>query len=346
LLPALQVHHAFNAAQIGIIASADLLGASIATISVPFWLKRVGPRFGSVTGLLILIGATLATIAADTFVLLAISRVVAGLGAGMLLSSGITLISLSPKPARMISAIQVLQLLVAGAALSGTGHLLANAGLGFVLSLVALISLLSIPVAFLLPGASITTHNQSVVWSDLRPSIPVLTGILLYFASVGMLTNYAGKLGLQHGLDLSTTGFVLAFGTLGALPGSALASFAEYGRREIVALIAASGVQAIAIIIILNEKSGFIFAAAYLVIQACITIIAPLQVATLVDRDQSGRAIEGLAAMQLVGQAIGPLAASLFIGAVAVDGAYYFGMILVLASAGLMVLRGRRAISA
>jgi predicted MFS family arabinose efflux permease len=322
------------------------LGASIAAISVPFWLNRVGPRFGSVTGLVILIGATLATIAADTFVLLAISRGVAGLGAGMVLGSGITLVSISPKPARVISAIQVLQLLVAGAALSGTGHLLAGAGLGFVLSLVAVISLLSIPVAFLLPRSSMTAHNRSIVWSDLRPSIPMLTGILLYFASVGMLTNYAGKLGLQHGLDLSTTGFALAFGTLGALPGSALASFAEYGRREIVALIAASGVQAISIIMLLHEKSGFIFAAAYFVIQACTTIIAPLQVATLVDRDQSGRAIEGLPAMQLVGQAIGPLAASLFIGAVAVDGAYYFGMILVLASAGLVVLCGRRAISA
>jgi len=345
LLPALQSVHNLDTAQTGMIASADMVGAAIATVSVPFWLKRVGPRLGSIAGLAILIGAALVTIAVHPFILLAISRVIAGLGAGMVLSSAVPLVSISLKPARMISAIQVLQLLVAGAALSGTGHLLASAGLGMVLSLVALISLLSIPAAFLLPGASLTTPNQAAVWADLRPSIPVLAGILLYFASVAMLTNYAGNLGLQHGLDLSVTGFVLALGTLGALPGSALASFAESHRREITALIVATGIQAIAIAIILTGRNAFIFAAAYFAIQACITVIAPLQVATLVSRDQSGRAIEGLAAMQLVGQAIGPLAASLFIAEGAVNGAYYLGMMLVFASAGLMILRGRRRIS-
>jgi len=346
LLPALQALHGLNAAQTGVIASADMVGAAIAAVSVPVWLKRVGPRRGSSAGLVILILAALATLMAHSFFLLAISRVIAGLGAGMVLSSGVTVVSMSLKPARMISAIQVLQLLVAGAALSGTGRLLASAGLGAVLSLVALISLLSIPAAFLLPGASADTSNRAAVFADFRPSIPVLIGILLYFTSVGTLTNYAGSLGLQHGLGLSVTGFVLAFGMLGGLPGSAIASFAESGRREIAALIGASGVQAIAIVIILNEKSAFSFAAAYLVIQACITIIAPLQVSALVKRDQSGRAIEGLAAMQLVGQAIGPLAASLFISAIAVDGAYYFGMILVLSSVGLMLTGCRKAVSA
>lgn len=342
LLPALQALHSLNTTQTGVIASADMGGAAIAALSVPFWLKRVGPRRGSSTGLVILIIAALATFMAPSFILLAISRVIAGLGAGMVLSSGITLVSMSIKPARMISAIQVLQLLVAGAALSGTGHLLASAGLGAVLSLVALISLLSIPAAFLLPGASATTPHRASVSADLRSSIPVLIGILLYFASVGTLTNYAGGLGLQHGLNLSITGFLLAFGTLGGLPGSVLASFAENGRREIAALIGASGVQSIAIAIVLTGQSAFIFAAAYFVIQVCITIIAPLQVATLVSRDQSGRAIEGLAAMQLVGQAIGPLAASLFISTTAVDGAYYFGVILVLSSVGVILLGGRK----
>lgn len=344
LLPALQVHHDLNSGQTGIIASADFFGAAIATICVPFWLKRMGPRSGSVTGLLILILATLATIATHSFGTLAISRMIAGLGAGMVLSSGITLVALSSKPARMISAIQVLQLLVAGAALSGTGHLLASRGLGFVLFLVALISLLSMLACFYLPKASAAMHHDRPAgWSDLRPSVPVLAGILLYFASVGIFTNYSGKLGLQHGLDLSTTGLVLAIGTLGALPGSALASWAENGRRETVALILASGVQVIAILIILIGESEFVFAAAYFIIQACITTIAPLQVATLVDRDESGRAIEGLPAMQLVGQAMGPLAASLFISGVVVDGAYYLGLMLVIAAASLMMSRGKKA---
>jgi hypothetical protein len=85
-------------------------------------------------------------------------------------------------------------------------------------------------------------------------------------------------------------------------------------------------------------QAGIVFAAAFFLIQLCITLIAPLQVAALVDQDANGRAIEGLAAMQSLGQAAGPLSVAFLITDAGVDGAYIAAMLLVAASA-LLVLR-------
>jgi hypothetical protein len=174
--------------------------------------------------------------------------------------------------------------------------------------------------------------------ADIRPGARILGAILVYFASIAIITNYAGKLGVQNGLSIAFLSSALAIGNLGALPRSLIAMLASGRRTRDILLLVASLAQCLAIGAMMWVQAGIVFAAAFFLIQLCITLIAPLQVAALVDQDANGRAIEGLAAMQSLGQAAGPLSVAFLITDAGVDGAYIAAMLLVAASA-LLVLR-------
>ena len=308
-------------------ASADIAGTCLATVTAPLWLAPIGPRRGSSAGLITIIAANILCIYSPATWSLLITRFIAGIGAGMVYSSCIPVIAKSNRPARLVSVLQVLQLLMGGASMVAAGWLLKWGGTPPVLLAIIGLSALSLPTALWLPMNTGTSRGELPSLGKMRPALVILAAILIYFASVGILTNYAGKLGTQHMLSIATISSVLAIGNLGALPGSLIAALAEKPviRNRLLAL--ATIFQVAVVIAMLTNSGLIIFAVGFFFLQFCITIMAPLQVAALVDHDSSGRAIEGLAATQSLGQAFGPLIASLFISVSSMDGAYVFGLI-------------------
>ncbi|MDG3439262.1 MFS transporter [Nitrospirillum amazonense] len=342
LLPVYQQSYALDASAMGLLASADLAGACLASISAPLWLQRTGCRGGVIGGLMVVATANIAAAFAGTSLLLLTTRLVAGVGTGLVLSSAIPIVSASQRPARLISAVQVLQLLLAGAALAGAGQLLAAAGPRPVLLAVVAIAVLSLPAAMLLPGRSGQAHSLPTL-AEMRPVSLILGGIFIYFAAAAIISNYAGQLSTQQGLSIEAVSTALAVGNLGALPGSLIAMLATTPEHRRLMMVAAAGLQCLAVAVMLWVPGALVFTSAFFLVQMCITILGPLQVAALVDRDASGRGIEGLAAMQSGGQALGPLLGALFISGGRVDGAYLCGFAIVVVSTA-MVVRRRSAI--
>jgi len=336
LIPVIQATHDLSPVELGLLASADLAGACIATVTAPLWLHHLGARGGTLLGIATLIAANTLGALSPSVTALLTTRLVAGLGTGLVLSSAIPVVARSLQPARLVSAIQVMQLLLAAGALAGSGWLLSQGGASLVLLAVVGVSIFSLPFAFLLPPRSAVSAAALPTLEQLRPGAAVLVAILVYFAAVGMLTNYGGKLGLQSGLSIGMVSSALALANLGALPGSFVAMFAGSAERRRRFLIAVCIIQCLAIGVVLLVSGATAFGLGFFAIQMSIAIVAPLQVALLVDRDPSGRAIEGLAAMQSLGQAAGPLLGALFITAANVDGAYGLGVACVIVSLLLM----------
>ncbi len=339
LIPVIQATHDLSPVELGLLASADLAGACIATVTAPLWLHLLGARGGAVLGIATLMVANTLGAWSPSVAALLTTRLVAGVGTGLVLSSAIPVVARSLQPARLVSAIQVMQLLLAAGALASSGWLLPRGGSSLVLLIVVGVSLFSLPFAFLLPPRSSASAAALPTLEQLRPGAAILMAILVYFAAVGMLTNYGGKLGLQNGLSIGTISSALALANLGALPGSFVAMFASSAERRRRFLIAVCIIQCLAIGAVLMLSGATAFGLGFFAIQMSIAIVAPLQVALLVDRDPSGRAIEGLAAMQSVGQAAGPLLGALFITAANVDGAYGLGVACVIVSL-LLMMRG------
>ena len=337
LLPVLEHDLHLGPRALAMLASADLAGACIATISAPLWLSRTGSRAGALTGLAVIMIANGVAAFAVALLPLLLGRLLAGIGTGLVLSSAIPLVSRSGRPARLISAIQVMQLLLAAAALAGAGWLLSFLGTRQVLLALVAATLISSPMALFLPGQRAGSGHRLPTLADIRPGAADLVAILIFFASVAILTNYAGKLGVQNGLSIGFLSSVLAIGNLGSLPGSLIAMLANGRRSRNVLLLAGTLAQCVAVGTMMWVPRDIAFAAAYFMVQLCITLIAPLQVAALVDQDKNGRAIEALAAMQSLGQAIGPLSVAFLITSSGVGGAYLAAMALAAVSAMLIV---------
>lgn len=332
LLPALQHQFGLSPRFLGALAGADLSGACLATISTPLWLRASGIRKSAGAGLSLTILGNGLTLAAHSSSVLLASRLVAGIGTGTILGGMISLVGNVSRPARLISAMQLCQLLLGGGVLLAGGAILARHGIVPIIVAMMLLSVASFPVASKLPLRLALERVQTRSLEAMTSTAPTLFGILIFFVGIAAVRAFAGKLGVQHGLPIAAVGTALAVGNLGAFPGSLLAMVTGGHRQRTLVLIAATVVLLAMLALLLYEPHIAAFGAAIFVVGISQTVIVPLQVAALVDRDRTGRAIQGVAAMQSVGQAVGPMVGALFISAISVDGAYLFAIAACLAS--------------
>lgn len=340
LLPVLEQTLKLGARDLALLASADLTGVCVATVSAPFWLARTGSRAGAAAGLAVLIVAnTLGGFANDSGPFL-IARLFSGVGTGLVFASAIPIVSKSLRPARLISAIQVLQLVLAAVALGAAGWAMTKIGVRSVLFGIVILAAISLPVVMLLPSHRERSDHRPPSFSEIRPGLAVLIAILIYFATAAILTNYAGKLGVEKGMTIGFLSSALAIGNLAALPGAAVALVTVRPLHRRIVLVVGAAILIVAILTLIYAPGGLAFAGGFFLIQFCIALTAPLQVAALVDQDESGRAIEGLAAAQSVGQAVGPLVVVSLIAHAGMTGAYMGGLLLAVVST-ILIIRPR-----
>lgn len=342
LLPVMQQRLHLTPRELSLVASANLSGACISAVTAPLWLSKISSRQASVLGLAIVALTNAAAAYATAPVLLLPLMLLAGVGSGLSLCGGIPLVRRVAKPARLMSAVQVFQLLVAAAALGGAGWLLSFAGVRELFLIVVAAALVSIPIAMALPAGGAPADHHLPTLAELRPGGRALIAIFIYFASIAILTNYAGDLGVQNGLSLAFVSSAMAIGNLGALPGSLIAALANDRPRQRWFLIGATLLEGLALLTMTLAHDAIVFGAAFFAIQVGITIVVPIQVAFLVDQDASGRSIQAMGAMQAVGQAVGPLSVTFAITAAGVGNAYYWAVLYIVVSAVLFIRPWRR----
>jgi hypothetical protein len=284
-----------------------------------------------------------ATLIATSGTLLIAARLLAGGGAGVVLSSVMPLLSRATNPARIVSAIQMLQLLLGAVLLALGAPVLHRAGMGGLLGIVIALAGGSMAVAALLPAQGDRQVARAVKSPIAIGAARVLAGILVYFVANGIIGQFAGKLGVQQQLPLGLVGTILAASSLGVIPGSMLAIWVGQSARRNRWIWSATAMQVLATAAMLLRPGLISFGTGMSAVSFCAAIIAPLQVTTLVDRDRSGRAIEALAAVQMSGQAIGPLIGGFFITGSRVDRAYVFATSACVLSVAL-VSWGRKAL--
>ncbi len=337
LLPAMELSLHLAPHELSMAAAANLSGACISAVSAPLWLAKISSRQSILVALGVIILANTAAAFATVPSFLLPIMLLGGVGTGMALCGGIPLVRRSTRPARLMSAVQVWQLVLAAGALRGAGWLLTFAGLREVLLGVVVASVISIPVALSLPEGGAREDRHLPRLADMRPGAWALVAIFIYFASISTLTNYAGKLGVQNGLSLTFVSSALAIGNLGALPGSLIAALANDLTRQRLFLAVGTLLECAALAMLMSAHSAVLFGSAFFVIQICITLIVPIQVALLIEQDTSGRSIQAMGAMQAIGQAAGPLSVTFAITAANVDKAYYFAILYVVLGAILII---------
>ncbi len=215
----------------------------------------------------------------------------------------------------------------------------------------AIVCLGSLAISALVPGEygelPKQPSNMDGVFS-VRAILALLV-IFTFFLFIGSLWAFLEPLGALYAIDAQTVGLLvsasLAFQVLGAVCATWIDRHLDYRLSIILCVLAAIAASAI----LADHPSISMFWAAALVIAFLWMFITPYQIGLAVAADSSRSTALLIPAAQILGAALGPLAASVFITNDNVGIVPWFGMGALLCSLGLfgmfLMFSRRRAIT-
>jgi predicted MFS family arabinose efflux permease len=315
-------------ADLGRIATFESLGLAAGSSLGPALLRRANARaIGFAASLAIVVGSAAMPAARTALALLALRGAI-GVAEGALLSLTIGVIARAPEPERWSGAFLGIQTLSQSVGAWALPTLLApalGANAGFVLlgGLAAVACATSLFTAQEVPVAR-SPHEAPA------GRIPVvawlaLSFILISLASSSAIWSYLERLGNARGLAATFIGGAAA----ASLVAQALGSFIAMGIgprvRWLTAVCASALAQLASMAAFQRSSSGSAFLLAAIAFGFFWLFAMPYQVRALVELDPSRASARLIASAQILGGAIGPLAASTLVSGSGLAGVLWFG---------------------
>ncbi|RMF99020.1 MAG: MFS transporter [Gammaproteobacteria bacterium] len=305
----------FSDSDAGFIASAEMFGIAATTIAMTFFAHRVNWRLIFALSLLLMFLANAACTLVTDLQFFGIARVLAGLGAGGLVSLSFAAIGLTANPDRNFGLL-IMWVLIYGALgllLMPTAYRLA--GMQGVLWFFALFPLFGLPFVRHLP---VNGEEHFQVEAD-AIDIPVpfkamaLFAMLAYFLAQGVVWAYLFRIGTAAGLSEQQVANGLTLSQFAGIGGALLAALLahRYGRAAPLSIGIAAG--AAMLFLLIGDFSLLQFSAAVIVYNFCWNLVHPFLLAAMASFDRRGRVVVYAVAMQMLGLAFGPGLAALVI---------------------------------
>lgn len=238
--------------QVGTLASIELGGGFMATLSAVIWLRRVNWRSLMLFLLPLIAVAFLGSGWCRNFTELAAIRFVGGLGHGAIYVVAVAYLCDSHKPERVVGFAVTMQLLLGAAmfvALPQLEHTLGIKGMVSLLALIAacgLLGLISFPAAGKSTVEAEVTGTARVVW----PALLIVAGMLVFQMSLASIWAFIEIMADHSGIPLETTGTVLAITVpLSAMGGVAAGVLGlRWGRTAPLLLTAIATIIALSVL--------------------------------------------------------------------------------------------------
>ncbi len=313
-------HVGFDDQGAGYAASAEMFGIAATTILLTFIAHRVNWRVViAASALVMTLANALCTMTddLDVFVLL---RVLAGLGAGGLVSLSFAAIGLTDRPERNFGFLIMWVLVYGAVALVLMPGTYAVAGMDGVLWFFALFPLAALPVLRYLPdtGENVVQVEKDAVNLSGNLKALALLAMLAYFIAQGVVWAYLFLIGVAGGLSEQVVANGLTISQFAGIAGALLAAL--LGNRVGRALPLALGILggALCLYFLVGRFEFLVFAVAVTVYNFAWNMTHPFLLASMASFDRRGRIVVYAVAMQMVGLAVGPSLAASVIG----DGDY------------------------
>ncbi len=303
----------FDEKQAGYVTSMEMVGLAVTTVVMTFAAHRLNWRvvvFSSV--LVMFIANALCAMTTDLQVFTAL-RVIAGLGAGGLVSLGFAIIGLTRNPDRNFGLLIMWVLTYGAIVLLVMPSAYSMIGMSGVLWFFALFPLLAVPFIKHLP----TNGSTSVQVEDdaINISAPLkaaaLVAMLAYFSAQGVIWAYLFLIGLQGGLGEQQVANGLMLSQFAGIAGALLAATVanRLGRAGPLAIGILGG--AACLYFLTGAMEFLVFAVAVGIYNFAWNMVHPYLLAAMASFDRHGRVVVYAVAMQMIGLAVGPaLAAS------------------------------------
>jgi len=315
LLGALYTEGHVTGDELALVATAEMIAIAIGSGVAAMLLPARNMRWKSAVLLVLLALANFWTAYAGSSNALIGARTLAGLAEGGLVAVATELIARSRRAERIGGYFVTLQtlaqctlaLLLALYAVPAAG----SAG-GFIT--LGVVCLLSLVVARTVPDDYADLPKEEHFSSVLTvPAITALLSIFCYFMFFGAVWAFLEPLGAEFGIDGRTVGLMVSASLAAQVVGAMTATVFE-ARIDYRFAIAGIGTIAVISSALLASGPGLsVFWAVVLAMGFILLFIVPYQIRMAITADETRTAVLLVPAAQLLGLAIGPIAASLLI---------------------------------
>jgi predicted MFS family arabinose efflux permease len=312
--------------ELGLLASSDLVGITIASLLAPLWVRRVDWRKAGLLALAIVAAGNVASAFAPSLTVLLGLRVFTGLGEGM--ASGLALVILSDTrhPDRAFALAVAAPILVGLLAFQAMPPLAQAWGYdGVVLALAGL----AVAFALLMPalparGRPVPARNGGRDATPGTSAAPpsratgplvaiALLAALLYHVGLGAVWAFVERMGVAAGFAPASIGATLGIAVLFGFAGASLAAVAgaRFGRLWPIALAVVG--QCAALLLLREPMTHVGFAVAACAFQFLWLLSVPYQLGIIAQADTGGRLFVLALAFQAGGVAVGPVLGGLLL---------------------------------
>ncbi|MDB2351923.1 MFS transporter [Luminiphilus sp.] len=305
-----------TATQMGLLASLELAGIGLTSVSGLFWIRKVPWRRAVLIGMLVLAAGNVLSIFVDGANTLIVVRFFTGLlGEGVVFTVGIAAIGDSRNADRAFAYSIVGQVGLGMIALWSFPYVAASLGFPGVMGVMAVLALLTLVLLPWLPagGEKIETSDKAgqsdVAAGGITTPLIGLFGIVIWFVGLSGIWAFVERIGSEIPLEQTTIGMLLSLGLgLGALASLLVALVGDrYGRfwPPLAALV----LHAIICFFFAGKLTVVVYGALVLLLTFIWNIGLPYLLGLIADSDASGRLVVLIVSAQAFGNTIGPLVA-------------------------------------
>lgn len=313
LLGALVTDGRLTLAQLGNVATVELLAMGIAAGGASLVLPTSRLRVTAVVALLITAGLDIFTPGLDPTMLL-VARGAAGLAEGVLVWIAIGLIVRTAQPARWSGLYLMLQTLaqLALATLLGT-FVIADGGSSAGFAWLAGVSLLALAAVPFLPAAYAPLEGDDADGLPPARGFVALAGVLFYLASIVAVWVYVEPLGSRGGVDTATMHLLAPLSLAMQVAGAGLATLVAGRIRTLPVVLVVAALSLVVLVAMAVPPSPAVFVAASATFGLLWLFALPLHIPLVIAADPTRRAAALIGGAQLIGSSLGPFVATWFV---------------------------------
>lgn len=335
----------YGIAGAGLIASMNMGGILVGSLLCPLITTRLSWPVAIRIGLTVMIAGNLLTMLDGHYGYVAATRILSGLGEGLVGGICYAAMGRSARPERSIGIYFAGQSIVGMVGLGSFGWIAVNLGWPWIFLILSAVALPGFALATMIgraqPGAS---QSRARGAAGNRLAIGALACILVYFIGMASLWPFLERIGVGKGLSPGAIAFALSASAFGGLAGSLVASAVADRLPRAIGLVAGLPILVAGVAGLALAPDASIFTLSICLFAFVWPFQYAFQFGLLASIDRHGRFIALTPAMTGGGLALGPAIGGFLLESLSlvVVGAFCLACV-VMAVCGTVYLRARNA---
>ena len=301
----------------GYIASAEMFGIAIATIATAAVGHRLNWRVAVALSAIVLAGADLLSIVTHTPLQFLAARAVAGLGAGVLISIGYSVVGMARNPDKLFGYV-IVALLGYGAVgvfiLPSAEEAIGLTGILAVLAVIAVLPLLllrTLPDRSAIDGGMTNATDAAPAPRDKLMVILALCAVAIFFLGQGVVWPYLGLIGTAAGVPDQSVANGLALSQVSGMLGAFGMAWLSGRVSQRLLLLGGTIASVAPLLALLGHVTATSYSLNIILFNGAANLMTPLLMAIAAAAGAGDpRVIQRAAALQMLGLAIGPALAA------------------------------------